>query len=53
MSDNGQDSTISPEERASGRARPSLAGKAGRGAACGYPAAGAECRMAARVMVVS
>lgn len=53
MSDDGEDNTTSPEQRASGRARPSLAGKAGRSAACGYHAPGRSAGKAARLMVMS
>ncbi len=53
MSDDGEDNTTSPEQRASGWAWPSLAGKAGRSAACGYHAPGRSAGMAARLMVKS
>ena len=53
MSDDGEDNITSPEQRASGRAWPSLAGKAGRSAACGYHAPGRSAGMAARLMVMS
>jgi hypothetical protein len=53
MSDDGEDNTTSPEQRASGRAWPSLAGTAGRSAACGYHAPGRSAGMAARLMVTS
>src|ERR1035438_2869573 len=53
MSDDGEDNTTSPEQRASGRAWPLLAGKTGRSAACGYHAPGRRCLMAARLMVMS
>src|SRR5450755_2588460 len=53
MSDDGEDNTTSTEQRASGRARPSLAGKAGRSAACGYHAPGRSAGKAARLMVMS
>jgi hypothetical protein len=45
--------TTSLEQRASGRAWPSLAGKTGRSAACGYHAPGRSAGMAARLMVRS
>src|SRR5450432_581770 len=53
MSDDGEDNTTSPEQRASGRAWPSLAGKTGRSAACGYHAPGRSASMAARLLVKS
>src|SRR5450755_582501 len=53
MSDDGEDNTTSLEQRASGRAWPSLAGTAGRSAACGYHAPGRSAGMAARLMVKS
>ena len=53
MSDDGEDNTTSLEQRASGRAWPSLAGKTGRSAACGYHAPGRSADMAARLMVRS
>jgi hypothetical protein len=53
MSDDGEDNITSPEQRASGRAWPSLAGTAGPSAACGYHAPGRSAGMAARLMVMS
>src|ERR1035438_9218470 len=53
MSDDGEDNTTSLEQRASGQAWPSLAGKTGRSAARGYHAPGRSAGMAARLMVRS
>src|SRR5450755_3550791 len=52
MSDDGEDNTTSLEQRASGQAWPSPAGKAGRSAACGYHAPGRSADLAARLMVM-